>query len=143
MLYIDGIIVLWQSVKTCECHNSISSTFRHQMNHIELRMKRKERLSVSEAYELKFQFYLFLSSVAYFTVSQEFSVLMVSFHLQRHMGNFLIQVYGPCVRMFEQHPIYCAFVKFIFCLDSICLSARSFIMGVVFSKSRSDCRQVR
>jgi hypothetical protein len=21
----------------------------------------------------------------------------VSFHLQRHMGNFLIQVYGPCV----------------------------------------------
>ncbi|KAG5670594.1 hypothetical protein PVAND_000845 [Polypedilum vanderplanki] len=28
---------------------------------------------------------------------QEFSVLLVSFHLQRHMGNFLIQVYGPCI----------------------------------------------
>ncbi|KAL1401234.1 hypothetical protein pipiens_006769 [Culex pipiens pipiens] len=27
----------------------------------------------------------------------EFSMLLVSFHLQRHMGNFLIQVYGPCV----------------------------------------------
>ncbi|XP_060531978.1 gamma-aminobutyric acid receptor alpha-like isoform X2 [Cylas formicarius] len=29
--------------------------------------------------------------------SAEFSMLLVSFHLQRHMGNFLIQVYGPCV----------------------------------------------
>ncbi|XP_046394287.1 gamma-aminobutyric acid receptor alpha-like [Ischnura elegans] len=27
----------------------------------------------------------------------EYSMLVVSFHLQRHMGNFLIQVYGPCV----------------------------------------------
>ncbi|XP_015834304.1 GABA-gated ion channel isoform X1 [Tribolium castaneum] len=27
----------------------------------------------------------------------EYSMLLVSFHLQRHMGNFLIQVYGPCV----------------------------------------------
>ncbi|XP_065078332.1 gamma-aminobutyric acid receptor alpha-like [Ochlerotatus camptorhynchus] len=26
-----------------------------------------------------------------------YSMLLVSFHLQRHMGNFLIQVYGPCV----------------------------------------------
>ncbi|CAH0561211.1 unnamed protein product [Brassicogethes aeneus] len=26
----------------------------------------------------------------------EYSMLLVSFHLQRHMGNFLIQVYGPC-----------------------------------------------
>ena len=25
------------------------------------------------------------------------STLLVSFHLQRHMGNFVIQVYGPCV----------------------------------------------
>lgn len=24
-------------------------------------------------------------------------MLLVNFHLQRHMGNFLIQVYGPCV----------------------------------------------
>lgn len=24
-------------------------------------------------------------------------MLLVYFHLQRHMGNFLIQVYGPCV----------------------------------------------
>ncbi|XP_024943422.1 gamma-aminobutyric acid receptor alpha-like isoform X2 [Cephus cinctus] len=28
---------------------------------------------------------------------REYSMLLVSFHLQRHMGNFLIQVYGPCV----------------------------------------------
>ncbi|XP_015512995.1 gamma-aminobutyric acid receptor alpha-like [Neodiprion virginianus] len=28
---------------------------------------------------------------------REYSILMVSFHLQRHMGNFLIQVYGPCI----------------------------------------------
>ncbi|KAK9875604.1 hypothetical protein WA026_009404 [Henosepilachna vigintioctopunctata] len=27
----------------------------------------------------------------------KYSMLLVSFHLQRHMGNFLIQVYGPCV----------------------------------------------
>lgn len=27
----------------------------------------------------------------------EYSMLLVNFHLQRHMGNFLIQVYGPCV----------------------------------------------
>ncbi|XP_014208925.1 gamma-aminobutyric acid receptor alpha-like [Copidosoma floridanum] len=27
----------------------------------------------------------------------EYSMLIVSFHLKRHMGNFLIQVYGPCV----------------------------------------------
>ncbi|XP_076231814.1 GABA-gated ion channel isoform X2 [Calliopsis andreniformis] len=26
-----------------------------------------------------------------------YSMLLVYFHLQRHMGNFLIQVYGPCV----------------------------------------------
>ncbi|XP_039278597.1 gamma-aminobutyric acid receptor alpha-like [Nilaparvata lugens] len=29
--------------------------------------------------------------------SGEYSMLVVSFHLQRHMGNFMIQVYGPCV----------------------------------------------
>ncbi|XP_073998033.1 gamma-aminobutyric acid type A receptor subunit Grd isoform X2 [Rhodnius prolixus] len=29
--------------------------------------------------------------------SGRYSMLLVSFHLQRHMGNFLIQVYGPCV----------------------------------------------
>ncbi|XP_065362167.1 gamma-aminobutyric acid receptor alpha-like [Calliphora vicina] len=28
--------------------------------------------------------------------TSEYSTLMVNFHLQRHMGNFLIQVYGPC-----------------------------------------------
>uniref|UniRef100_A0A1B0A6Q6 Neurotransmitter-gated ion-channel ligand-binding domain-containing protein n=1 Tax=Glossina pallidipes TaxID=7398 RepID=A0A1B0A6Q6_GLOPL len=28
--------------------------------------------------------------------ASEYSMLMVNFHLQRHMGNFLIQVYGPC-----------------------------------------------
>lgn len=30
------------------------------------------------------------------TIKAEYSMLMVNFHLQRHMGNFLIQVYGPC-----------------------------------------------
>ncbi|XP_047366195.1 gamma-aminobutyric acid receptor alpha-like isoform X2 [Vespa velutina] len=29
--------------------------------------------------------------------SSEYSMLLVYFHLQRHMGNFLIQVYGPCI----------------------------------------------
>ncbi|XP_011867697.1 PREDICTED: gamma-aminobutyric acid receptor alpha-like isoform X2 [Vollenhovia emeryi] len=29
--------------------------------------------------------------------SHEYSMLLVYFHLQRHMGNFLIQVYGPCI----------------------------------------------
>ncbi|KAK6618047.1 hypothetical protein RUM44_002489 [Polyplax serrata] len=28
---------------------------------------------------------------------KKYSMLLVSFHLQRHMGNFLIQVYGPCI----------------------------------------------
>lgn len=27
----------------------------------------------------------------------DYSMLLVYFHLQRHMGNFLIQVYGPCI----------------------------------------------
>ncbi|XP_069677742.1 gamma-aminobutyric acid receptor alpha-like [Periplaneta americana] len=36
------------------------------------------------------------SDVALCTIC-EYSMLLVSFHLQRHMGNFLIQVYGPCV----------------------------------------------
>ncbi|XP_045479603.1 gamma-aminobutyric acid receptor alpha-like isoform X2 [Harmonia axyridis] len=31
------------------------------------------------------------------THAAKYSMLLVSFHLQRHMGNFLIQVYGPCV----------------------------------------------
>lgn len=29
--------------------------------------------------------------------SGNYSMLLINFHLQRHMGNFLIQVYGPCV----------------------------------------------
>ncbi|XP_072161193.1 gamma-aminobutyric acid receptor alpha-like isoform X2 [Bemisia tabaci] len=32
-----------------------------------------------------------------FLKSGEYSMLLVQFHLQRHMGNFLIQVYGPCI----------------------------------------------
>ncbi|KAH8370199.1 hypothetical protein KR093_002598 [Drosophila rubida] len=32
----------------------------------------------------------------YLVPTAEYSMLMVNFHLQRHMGNFLIQVYGPC-----------------------------------------------
>ncbi|KOC71088.1 Gamma-aminobutyric acid receptor alpha-like [Habropoda laboriosa] len=31
------------------------------------------------------------------SISADYSMLLVYFHLQRHMGNFLIQVYGPCV----------------------------------------------
>ncbi|GAB0100716.1 Gamma-aminobutyric acid receptor alpha-like [Sergentomyia squamirostris] len=31
------------------------------------------------------------------TYVAEYSMLLVNFHLQRHMGNFLIQVYGPCI----------------------------------------------
>lgn len=42
---------------------------------------------------------LFMNTKDNFCLSamQEYSVLLVSFHLQRHMGNFLIQVYGPCI----------------------------------------------
>ncbi|EAA05037.5 AGAP011349-PA, partial [Anopheles gambiae str. PEST] len=35
--------------------------------------------------------------IVIYIVPAEYSMLLVSFHLQRHMGNFLIQVYGPCV----------------------------------------------
>ena len=31
------------------------------------------------------------------TFLESHSSLMVSFHLQRHMGDFIIQVYGPCI----------------------------------------------
>ncbi|KAL3266712.1 hypothetical protein HHI36_010873 [Cryptolaemus montrouzieri] len=31
------------------------------------------------------------------THAAKYSMLLASFHLRRHMGNFLIQVYGPCV----------------------------------------------
>lgn len=36
-------------------------------------------------------------NIFFFPLSAEYSMLLVNFHLQRHMGNFLIQVYGPCV----------------------------------------------
>lgn len=38
-----------------------------------------------------------LSNYSFFLFLVEYSMLLVSFHLQRHMGNFLIQVYGPCM----------------------------------------------
>jgi len=37
------------------------------------------------------------NNINYIYILAEFSMLLVSFHLQRHMGNFLIQVYGPCI----------------------------------------------
>jgi hypothetical protein len=62
-----------------------------------LEMKREENLLVrffticSQTFRLKYFKNIFIAL-------QEYSVLLVSFHLQRHMGNFLIQVYGPCIR---------------------------------------------
>ncbi|KAJ8949687.1 hypothetical protein NQ314_008149, partial [Rhamnusium bicolor] len=46
-----------------------------------------------------YKFYLFLTSPIQYLkmVSGEFSVLQVSFNLQRHTGYFLIQVYVPCI----------------------------------------------
>lgn len=41
--------------------------------------------------------YVILSHMLYLYISAEYSMLLVYFHLQRHMGNFLIQVYGPCI----------------------------------------------
>lgn len=38
-----------------------------------------------------------ITTLWYRLFAGEYSMLLVSFHLQRHMGNFLIQVYGPCV----------------------------------------------
>lgn len=32
-----------------------------------------------------------------FLAIAQHSILLVNFHLKRHMGNFLIQVYGPCI----------------------------------------------
>ncbi|KAK5643820.1 hypothetical protein RI129_007665 [Pyrocoelia pectoralis] len=37
------------------------------------------------------------SGVCCVFMTPKYSMLLVSFHLQRHMGNFLIQVYGPCI----------------------------------------------
>ncbi|KAK4887223.1 hypothetical protein RN001_003494 [Aquatica leii] len=37
------------------------------------------------------------SGVCSVFMTSKYSMLLVSFHLQRHMGNFLIQVYGPCI----------------------------------------------
>lgn len=39
----------------------------------------------------------FLTTILCVYLTAEYSMLLVNFHLQRHMGNFLIQVYGPCV----------------------------------------------
>ncbi|KAL7293830.1 hypothetical protein TKK_0012888 [Trichogramma kaykai] len=36
------------------------------------------------------------STLSQNSIVAEYSMLLVSFHLKRHMGNFLIQVYGPC-----------------------------------------------
>lgn len=48
--------------------------------------------------ELIVKLFDYYNIIHYFSnFSEQHSMLLVSFHLQRHMGNFLIQVYGPCV----------------------------------------------
>ena len=44
----------------------------------------------------------------------EHSTLLVSFHLQRHMGNFVIQVYGPCMLL-----VVISWVSFWMDVDSV------------------------
>lgn len=40
--------------------------------------------------------YFFPFVYLFYIWTGQYSCLLVDFHLQRHMGNFLIQVYGPC-----------------------------------------------
>lgn len=54
--------------------------------------KRGERVG----YSLTMSLWQALQNAFVYSFSAEYSMLMVNFHLQRHMGNFLIQVYGPC-----------------------------------------------
>lgn len=62
---------------------------------------------------------------------QEYSVLLVSFHLQRHMGNFLIQVYGPCIREKKNRTNNNRVQK----LMSISLSVSCSFMGFILAES--------
>ena len=45
----------------------------------------------------KGQYHYKLRTFSILTFLESHSSLMVSFHLQRHMGDFIIQVYGPCI----------------------------------------------
>lgn len=78
----------------------------------------------SKVLSIKFTFSEFLSAV------QEYSVLLVSFHLQRHMGNFLIQVYGPCVCKFSLLSCFEAFVNYSTFLQQCWLFYHGFRSGL-------------
>lgn len=85
---------------------------RLQMNQSEWEMKTVEKLCVrmTRMHDTNdmFKFFLFLAV-------QEYSVLLVSFHLQRHMGNFLIQVYGPCIcKKNLSATFFCSFLILLF-----------------------------
>ncbi|XP_068084324.1 gamma-aminobutyric acid receptor alpha-like isoform X2 [Anabrus simplex] len=74
-------------------------SFGYTTNDVLYRWNRQRTVAIAEDMKLS-QFDLIATPSANQTdvlLSGEYSMLLVSFHLQRHMGNFLIQVYGPCV----------------------------------------------
>ncbi|KAJ9596975.1 hypothetical protein L9F63_012005, partial [Diploptera punctata] len=74
-------------------------SFGYTTNDVVYRWNRARQVAIAEDMKLS-QFDLIATPSANQTdilQSGEYSMLLVSFHLQRHMGNFLIQVYGPCV----------------------------------------------
>ncbi|XP_047111610.1 gamma-aminobutyric acid receptor alpha-like [Schistocerca piceifrons] len=74
-------------------------SFGYTTTDVVYRWNRQRTVAIAEDMKLS-QFDLIATPSANQTdvlKSGEYSMLLVSFHLQRHMGNFLIQVYGPCV----------------------------------------------
>lgn len=58
----------------------------------------RDRRGVAIAEDMKLSQFDLVGEPSTANASQySYSQLLVSFHLKRHMGNFLIQVYGPCV----------------------------------------------
>ena len=56
-----------------------------------------ERKNVKSHRKLESHFLLMPLSLLFSHFAVNCSTLVVHFRLQRHMGNFVIQVYGPCV----------------------------------------------
>ncbi|XP_066590449.1 gamma-aminobutyric acid receptor alpha-like isoform X2 [Prorops nasuta] len=76
-------------------------SFGYTTRDVIYRWNSKRQVAIAEDMKLS-QFDLVANPTANHSMAptishKEYSMLLVSFHLQRHMGNFLIQVYGPCV----------------------------------------------
>lgn len=68
-------------------------------------------------------------------------MLLVYFHLQRHMGNFLIQVYGPCVLL-----VVLSWVSFWLnreaTADRVSLGKRSYSLPLIIEALFKTCTAV-